>query len=284
MIKNLTSKIQLRTRTGLVISSLACGGLIVSIYAADPAWWSDGDPPIIDTTATTQNAGVANIGQAKWMVSEALRTLDEVDPRTSLLIRADLASIVDLEIPFPKSSEWIAKQKAPLLLGQLKALAHPFYEHINGKAPTWVESQLTSNGLNATPPAAITYYSDGNGGFLPWNPATPVADNKVPVNVGQLKLVFALRFKHDSDSDTMPDYWEVANGLNPLIDDASSDPDGDGLTNRQEYQNSTDPFNSDTDGDGISDGVEVTNGTDPLVPESSNPFPSSTAAILTPLK
>ncbi len=35
----------------------------------------------------------------------------------------------------------------------------------------------------------------------------------------------------------MPDYWEIANGLNPLDPtDATQDPDHDGLTNLQEYQ------------------------------------------------
>jgi YVTN family beta-propeller protein len=35
------------------------------------------------------------------------------------------------------------------------------------------------------------------------------------------------------------------------------DPDGDGLTNLQEFQNGTDPHNPDTDGDGLTDGQEV---------------------------
>ncbi len=51
----------------------------------------------------------------------------------------------------------------------------------------------------------------------------------------------------DDDDDGMPDVWEEQyEGLNPLVDDASDDLDGDGILNLTEYQNGTDParFNS----------------------------------------
>ena len=58
----------------------------------------------------------------------------------------------------------------------------------------------------------------------------------------------------DTDMDGMTDVFEQFFGLNPnSAADANVDPDGDGLTNFEEYETRTDPNLSDTDGDGVSD-------------------------------
>ncbi len=45
----------------------------------------------------------------------------------------------------------------------------------------------------------------------------------------------------DDDNDGMPDSWEIANGLNPLEDDAAADPDQDQVSNINEYNLGTKP-------------------------------------------
>ena len=76
----------------------------------------------------------------------------------------------------------------------------------------------------------------------------------------------------DADGDAIPAEWEtgtdrgVARNLDPAVDDGGDDPDGDTLTNFQEFEAGTHPRLADTDGDGLNDNVENT--TDPLDPDA----------------
>ncbi|OYV03728.1 MAG: hypothetical protein CFE26_20635, partial [Verrucomicrobiales bacterium VVV1] len=61
----------------------------------------------------------------------------------------------------------------------------------------------------------------------------------------------------DADGSGIPDWYEMQYGLQPAgPSTASANPDGDGLTNLQEFQRGSDPKKADTDGDGLADHLE----------------------------
>jgi len=85
-------------------------------------------------------------------------------------------------------------------------------------------------------------------------------------------------FLVDSDEDGLNDCYEVIDlGTNPssmfTLDnpyrDGDMDFDGDSLSNMEEFNAGTDPWNKDTDGDGLTDGAELkVYFTDPLDPDT----------------
>lgn len=76
---------------------------------------------------------------------------------------------------------------------------------------------------------------------------------------------------YDSDNDGLPDGWEQENDLDPMDpSDANADPDGDGLTNQEEFEHGTDPNDGDSDDDGLTDSEEVEMGTNPNDPDTDH--------------
>ncbi len=64
-------------------------------------------------------------------------------------------------------------------------------------------------------------------------------------------------------------YWNFLAGLTVVTESGSADPDGDGLTNREEKELGTNKKVADSDGDGLTDGAEVlTYKTNPLKADS----------------
>lgn len=244
-----------------------------------PQWWHDADPPVIAPGSATNNRGPANIGQAKHMAKSGLDALRSKLP--------DLANEIESELvgagkPIPT---WDAPQDlasrlgnyAPLQIGQLKAIAHPFYNGLNTIAPAWVLEQIQH--VHGDAAIAGTHYWQVTGrpnytenGYFPWNPETQAETNKSVATVGQLKAVFALDFATvpaspptDSDGDGLDDAFELILGTSPN----NPDTDFDGISDLVESQGATDPKVADTDQDGSKDGQEVDAGTDPVSPQSA---------------
>jgi hypothetical protein len=136
-------------------------------------------------------------------------------------------------------------------------------------------------GLNiSSNDAAIDSDDDGRTNLEEYNAGTdPLIDDwRGPTLASSTNLLvdtggFNGGFADDTDSDGMPDWWEMRYQLNPGVNDSTGNPDEDALNNLEEYNAGTDPrvydwFNPedaeslvflldtggrwiDTDGDGI---------------------------------
>jgi hypothetical protein len=238
------------------IAGLALAGTVTGDPHDRPAWWTDETTRVIPPGAIENNHGPANIGQAKHMADMALKALATKDQALANRIRDKLTTpqpdpanpngpplreIIEhnFALPNPLPPNWVESQRAPLLLGQLKAIAAPFYSHLDAAHATWLAAERATNGTNHL------------GSIFPWTTNASDDANKSIATIGQLKVVFSLRLD-DLSIYTAP----------PTQPEINDDPDGDGLTTAEELGLGTDPYNADTDGDGIPDGEDL----DPLNP------------------
>jgi hypothetical protein len=98
----------------------------------------------------------------------------------------------------------------------------------------WVFNDAPITGANSST-LTINNAEPANAGHY----AVTVSDNfgSITSSNATLTVIFP-----DADGDGMPDFWEVAYGLNPTnSNDANIDSDGDGMTNYQEYIAGTNP-------------------------------------------
>lgn len=193
------STLSSRLRLFLVPLVLLMG---IPVHAVEPAWWTqvgaDGLKVINSTVINSDPKGVANIGQAKYMAKRALEAMRLVIPDTADSIEAQLVGAGKI-IPSwdpPAAGSFLAKaQFSPLLIGQLKAIADPFYTALNETDSEWVLSQLAENG---------TIDLENLDNFFPWTSNEEDNADKAIATIGQLKAVFSLRF------ETIPQEMESA--------------------------------------------------------------------------
>lgn len=161
--------------------------------------------------------------------------------------------------------------------GDLGAAAHP----------AWLQLRLAGGSLTLNGTGAAYARLEAPAGTLTLNGSSRLVGT---VAVDRLNLNGNARLEvitppdeppafPDTDNDQMDDRWESANGLNPLVDDASLDNDRDGIANLIEFQLGLKPNNADSDGDGLYDGDELALGLDPTTPNPDTQPPTAPTGL-----
>lgn len=164
----------------------------MNVSALPPSWWQQPDSAgrrvVYPSVINSNNFAPANIGQAKFMAKRAIETLRMYAPAVANDIEAELVGpgniIPSWNVPAP-GSELAKQQYAPLQIGQLKAIADPFYARLNAHNSAWLNGQLLANATKDTADST---------NFFPWTTAPGDDKNKAIASIGQLKAVFSLHF------------------------------------------------------------------------------------------
>ncbi len=194
--------------------------------AADPAWWTTRG---VKTGSAAGNLAPATVGQAKHMAAMALAELETRIPAPAFTaLEADVNAVADLSVPNPLPADWDERHRAPLLTGQLKALAKPFYDQLRALDSNWMDHQMLLLELAQIEPGTFPLETSP----YPWSESTADDANKATATIGQLKAVFSLDFSlwgstvtDDTDGDGIPDDLENITGTSPTLTDS----DGDGV-------------------------------------------------------
>ena len=203
-----------------------------ALFAQAPAWWTNRN--VINESAVPRDFAPVNQGQVKWLATQAAAEFDEqLQPFGGA--GPDITALV---ASFTTNNNYL-----PVNAGQLKHTVQPFYDRLFALGLT-----------NCYPPGAGVPY--------PWTGSSLAARDFSVVNIGQVKYAFSFDLAPltvDSDNNGLPDWWELKY-FGHLGVDPNDDPDGDGLTNLQEYQRGTHPQHADADahwdpnGDGLTIG------------------------------
>lgn len=230
-----------------------------------PSWWKTDSMRILNSGVHENNHLPVSVWQLRHTALVAIAHFentmgsDGIGATLTNLKASLLASAKN-----PKPADY-----TPANLAQAKAIIIPFYNRMIeiGINPSFF---LVKAGYPEDwdsfypfkcPPQQWAVNSNAEPECVMW-----ALDDYRPINIGQLKTSFIFDLDtFANDFDGIPLAW-ILKHFGSLSDfDPYADADGDGLTNRQEYEHGTNPNNIDTDGDGLPDAWEINNGLDPLI-------------------
>ena len=265
----------------LLSISLSCTCLSEAETISLPNWWSDRG--IIDEDEVSNNTAVANLGQAKWMTTGCYNELDAViDAELEFSLDSIVAAKpANADAEWYETQRKVLnigqlKHLSAPFYTRLNELAPQWVEtqmELNGIS--WSENQIFPWDPN-TPVEAnyaivnlgqlksvfslrFDYDSDGDGNsdleeYIlinqdPDDEFNDIGDVDVIPN-GSIDdpiddpIDDSIDPTHDSDSDGLPDAWELG-VFGDLDQDATTDFDGDGLSDGREFELERNPKSED---------------------------------------
>lgn len=175
-----------------------------NVFAAPPEWWSQGDTRVIDETSVADNYAPVNAGQLKLVAKKAMLHLNEnLQGGAGSAIEAIVAQFEPRAGQNYSPEELAALREAnyaTINLGQLKAVAKPFYDRLIA-AGYDTKQNLIDHGYPAN--WAHNY---------PWDPSTPAEENYAAANIGQLKVVFSFEVDSGGQPPVAPVHFAAVPG------------------------------------------------------------------------
>ena len=207
--------------------------LPILIYAAGPGpqWWTDRHVVSGTTLSGTADYAGANQGQLKNIATAAFQELSANLPGGVGYMTAPSGS-------FPGGTGW-----------QLTNLINGWSTTTSGTLVAVTGSNTNDYGpvnLGQLKNVASLFYNRlievGYAGDYPWLSSTNTPNDYAAANIGQVKNLFSIDVTYDSDSNGLPDWWEMLWFGAIGQSGTAAVPSGSGLTILQAYQQGVSPF------------------------------------------
>lgn len=245
---------------GLADLSETAIGTDPTVRDTDGDGLTDGDEEVmLNTFATIADGDGDGFG-------DGLEVAAGADPRSTNSVPITISGVIINDTSFmgPVKANLIVSNLLELVTNNT-AKSQVCREFASADCPAYF---TFTNAVGSSKAFRIDAWADANTNGVKdaWEPmGSFVSDGVKAPGLSNVKINLTSDDLADSDGNGLADTWELEY-FGKLGNLADGDPDEDGLTNAEELQWGTDPFEDDTDDDGMKDGDEVFVGFNPALP------------------